>query len=82
MEHEPSLSRQASAGRTSAVESFLRRKARTRQRAQRHAFASPPGVMLKLDFVHRLVAFDAERWVPGCNEGAESQAMIAAPRPI
>jgi hypothetical protein len=38
--------------------------------------------MLKLEFVHRLVGFDAERWVPGCNEGAESQAMIAAPRPI
>jgi hypothetical protein len=43
-----------------------------------YPFSLSPGVMLKLDFVHRLIAFTAGRWVPGSNEGAELQAMIAA----
>jgi hypothetical protein len=47
-----------------------------------YPFSLSPGVMLKLDFVHRLIAFNAGRWVPGSNEGAELQAMIAALRPI
>lgn len=46
-----------------------------------YPFSLSPGVMLKLDFVHRLIAFTAGRWVPGSNEGAEIQAMIAALRP-
>ncbi len=46
-----------------------------------YPFSLSPGVMLKLDFVHRLIAFNAGRWVPGSNEGAELQAMIAALKP-
>jgi hypothetical protein len=45
-----------------------------------YPFSLSPGVMLKLDFVHRLVAFAAGRWVPGSAEGAELQAMISALR--
>lgn len=45
-----------------------------------YPFSLSPGVMLKLDFVHRLVAFSAGRWAPGSAEGAELQAMISALR--
>jgi hypothetical protein len=43
-----------------------------------YPFSLSPGAMLKLDFVHRLVAFTAGRWVPGSAEGADLQAMISA----
>jgi len=43
-----------------------------------YPFSLSPGVMLKLDFVHRLIAFAAGRWAPGSAEGAELQAMISA----
>ena len=46
-----------------------------------YPFSLSPGVMLKLDFVHRLIAFTAGRWVPGSAEGAELQAMISALSP-
>jgi hypothetical protein len=46
-----------------------------------YPFSLSPGVMLKLDFVHRLIAFAAGRWAPGSNEGAELQAMLSALRP-
>lgn len=49
-----------------------------------YPFSLSPGAMLKLDFVHRLIAFTAGRWVPGSAEGADLQAMISAlsaPRP-
>jgi len=43
-----------------------------------YPFSLSPVVMLKLDFVHRLVAFAAGRWAPGAREGAELKAMISA----
>lgn len=43
-----------------------------------YPFSLSPGAMLKLDFVHRLIAYAAGRWVPGSAEGAELQAMISA----
>jgi hypothetical protein len=43
-----------------------------------YPFSLSPGAMLKLDFVHRLIAFTAGRWVPGSAEGADLQAMISA----
>jgi hypothetical protein len=43
-----------------------------------YPFSLSPGVMLKLDFVHRLIAFAAGRWAPGSAEGADLQAMISA----
>ena len=43
-----------------------------------YPFSLSPVVMLKLDFIHRLIAFAAGRWAPGTNEGAEIQAMLSA----
>ena len=42
-----------------------------------YPFHLSPGVMLKLDFVHRLIAFAAGRWTPGEREGADLKALIA-----
>jgi hypothetical protein len=43
-----------------------------------YPFSLSPVVMVKLDFVHRLIAFAAGRWAPGANEGAELKAMMSA----
>ncbi|MEH3108085.1 MAG: putative zinc-binding metallopeptidase [Sphingomonas fennica] len=42
-----------------------------------YPFHLAPGIMLKFDFVHRLVAFAAGRWTPGEAEGADIRALMA-----
>jgi hypothetical protein len=42
-----------------------------------YPFRLTPNVMIKLDFVQRLVAFAAGRWTPGDPESADLRAMIA-----
>lgn len=46
-----------------------------------YPFSLSPAVMLKLDYVHRLVCFAAGRWAPGQNERAEIRAVISALAP-
>lgn len=46
-----------------------------------YPFSLSPAVMLKLDYIHRLVSFAAGRWAPGHNERAEIRAVIAALAP-
>ena len=46
-----------------------------------YPFRLSPVVMVKLDFVHRLIAFAAGRWAPGANELADLRAAIAALTP-
>lgn len=42
-----------------------------------YPFRITPQIVLKLDFVNRLLAFAAGRWSPGDKEGAGLKAMIA-----
>lgn len=42
-----------------------------------YPFRVTPQIVLKLDFVNRLLAFAAGRWAPGDREGAPLKAMIA-----
>ncbi|WBO24055.1 zinc-binding metallopeptidase family protein [Sphingomonas abietis] len=42
-----------------------------------YPFRITPQIVLKLDFVNRLLAFAAGRWTPGDREGAGLKAMIA-----
>ena len=43
-----------------------------------YPFHIAPGIVRKLDFVIRLLAFHAGRWAPGEGENADLRAMIAA----
>jgi hypothetical protein len=43
-----------------------------------YPFSLSPTVMIKLDFVHRLIAFAAGRWAPGQQERADLRAAITA----
>lgn len=43
-----------------------------------YPFHMAPGIVRKLDFVNRLLAFNAGRWAPGEAENADLKAMIAA----
>jgi hypothetical protein len=42
-----------------------------------YPFRMSPEIVLKLDFVNRLIAFNAGRYLPGEREGADLKAMIA-----
>jgi len=42
-----------------------------------YPFRLSPGVVLKLDFVNRLVAFYAGRWAPGEAEASDLKALVA-----
>ncbi|MGF7149025.1 hypothetical protein FHS96_002667 [Sphingomonas zeicaulis] len=42
-----------------------------------YPFRLTPAIMLKLDFVNRLIAFTAGRWAPSENEGADLKAVMA-----
>lgn len=42
-----------------------------------YPFRLSPGVVLKLDFVNRLVAFAAGRWAPGEAESGDLKALVA-----
>ena len=43
-----------------------------------YPFSLSPAVMIKLDYIHRLIAFAAGRWAPGEPELADLRAAIAA----
>ncbi|WP_304562958.1 zinc-binding metallopeptidase family protein [Sphingomonas immobilis] len=42
-----------------------------------YPFKLSPGVVLKLDFINRLIAFAARRWAPGDNESSDLKALVA-----
>jgi hypothetical protein len=42
-----------------------------------YPFRLSPGVVLKLDFINRLVAFYAGRWAPGEAESSDLKALVA-----
>ena len=46
-----------------------------------YPFSLSPAVMVKLDYVHRLISFHAGRWAPGQNELADLRAVISALAP-
>ena len=46
-----------------------------------YPFSLSPTVMVKLDYVHRLISFAAGRWAPGAPELADLRAAIAALAP-